>query len=61
LGDRRNELVVITIDADHATIRDARDRCLLGDREMVAGSDRWRSFPDPLPPWLEPDDSEDDR
>lgn len=50
-GDRSQDLVVITHDADPDEI-DARLRAaLLTDAELAAGEDAWRELPDPFGWW----------
>ncbi|KGG91891.1 MULTISPECIES: zinc metallochaperone GTPase ZigA [Comamonas] len=51
VGDARQELVVIGIDMDEATLRRMFDACLLTDREMALGPRAWRTFKDPFPTW----------
>ncbi|MBI1280847.1 MAG: GTP-binding protein [Anaerolineaceae bacterium] len=50
-GDRRQELVVIGADMDHAEVRAALDNCLLTDDEMALGWKGWRELPDPFDSW----------
>jgi G3E family GTPase len=50
-GDRRQELVLIGIGMDEATIRSALDHCLLSDAEFAGGPVAWRHLPDPFPAW----------
>lgn len=57
-GDRRQELVLIGLDLDHAALQARLDACLLTDTEMAAGVDAWAAYPDPFPAWV--DDFDDD-
>ncbi len=50
-GDRRQELVIIGADMDHATVKAALDSCLLTDEEMALGWKGWRKLPDPFDSW----------
>lgn len=50
-GDRRQELVLIGLDLDHADLRRRLDACLLSDAEMALGPEGWRNLPDPFPAW----------
>jgi G3E family GTPase len=51
VGDRRQELVLIGQDLDISGVQATLRAALLDDAEMALGSDRWRAFDDPLPPW----------
>ena len=56
-GDRRQELVLIGIDMDEASLRAQLDRCLLSDEELAEGPEAWARYTDPFPSW-EPSDDE---
>ncbi|MCH2188323.1 GTP-binding protein [Candidatus Gracilibacteria bacterium] len=49
-GDRRNELVIIGVDMDEASITAMLDSALLTDEEMQ-DPETWKNFEDPLPVW----------
>jgi G3E family GTPase len=51
-GDRRQELVLIGQDLDHAKTRAVLDACLLTDEEMAQDWAAWRTFADPFGEWL---------
>ena len=51
-GDRRQEIVFIGQALDEKQARQALDACLLNEKELVAGPDSWRQFPDPFPQWI---------
>ena len=48
-GDRRQELVVITIDDNEWEIRSRLDDCLLTPEEMVVWPEEWVRFVDNFP------------
>ncbi|MFO0742414.1 MAG: zinc metallochaperone GTPase ZigA [Labilithrix sp.] len=50
-GDRRQELVLIGIRMDEASLRAGLEHCLLTDAEMKLGPSQWRAFPDPFASW----------
>lgn len=50
-GDRRQELVIIGQDLDHAEVTEALNACLLTDAEMQSGPKSWSPLPDPFGPW----------
>ncbi len=50
-GDRKQELVLIGIGMDEASLRAAFDRALLTDAEMKLGAESWGSLEDPFPSW----------
>jgi G3E family GTPase len=50
-GDRRQELVLIGIKMDEATLRAGFDRCLLTDAELALGPKAWKKLPDPFADW----------
>ena len=56
-GDRRQEIVIIGQDLDHAALTAMLDAALLTDAEMAKGPARWAKLRDPIPPW---DDEGDD-
>lgn len=51
-GDRAQDLALTTLDRDLDDVVQLLDRCLLTDDELADGPDRWRSWHDPLAPWL---------
>ncbi|TDV11053.1 zinc metallochaperone GTPase ZigA [Paraburkholderia caballeronis] len=59
IGDRRQELVMIGVDLDHAAWQVKLDACLLTDAEFAAGPDAWRHYADPFPSWDVDDDDHD--
>ncbi|SOZ14822.1 conserved hypothetical protein, similar to E.coli yjiA and P.chlororaphis P47K [Cupriavidus taiwanensis] len=59
-GDRRQELVLIGLDLDHAALQARMDACLLSDAEMAAGRDAWAAYADPFPAWVEDFDEDHD-
>ncbi len=50
-GDRAQDLVVLTHDADPAEIEVALSAALLTEAELAAGEDSWRELPDPFGWW----------
>lgn len=48
-GDARQELVLIGIGMDEATLRRMLDDCLLTDEEMEQGPQAWQEYHDPFP------------
>jgi G3E family GTPase len=56
-GDRQQELVIIGMQMDKATIENGFNTCLLTDEELLLGMDIWRTFNDPFPLWqaIEPE------
>ncbi|MHA6798328.1 hypothetical protein [Bounagaea algeriensis] len=50
-GDRVQELVVITHDADPEDADRALRRTLLTDAELAAGREGWVAYPDPFGTW----------
>lgn len=48
-GDRRQELVIITINDNEADIRARLDACLLTPEEMVCGPEEWVDYVDNFP------------
>ncbi|RSD25903.1 GTP-binding protein [Mesobacillus subterraneus] len=53
-GDRMTELVMIGVEMDREEVAATLDQCLLTDEEM---SLNWSGFRDPLPPFMEPEES----
>ncbi len=51
-GDRRQEIVFIGQALDEEQASRALDACLLNEKELVAGPDSWKRFPDPFPLWI---------
>lgn len=51
-GDRTQDLTLTTLDRDVNQVIDLLDACLLTDAELADGPDVWRTWPDPLSPWL---------
>lgn len=51
VGDARQELVIIGIDANESVLRTRLDACLLTDAEMALGPQGWAAFNDPFPSW----------
>jgi G3E family GTPase len=50
-GDRAQEIVIIGQGVDQAALTAKLDRCLLTDREMAGGPDKWLRLKDPFPCW----------
>ncbi|WP_024931141.1 zinc metallochaperone GTPase ZigA [Methylophilus sp. OH31] len=50
-GDRQQELVVIGMGMDKATLTRQFDACLLTETEIALGIQQWRQLPDPFPAW----------
>lgn len=50
-GDRQQELVIIGIQMDKASIIAAFDACLLTEAELSLGMEAWKQWPDPFPVW----------
>ena len=48
-GDRRQELVIITVNNNELQIRDRLDMCLLTPEEMVCGPEEWIDYEDRFP------------
>ena len=48
-GDRRQELVIITIADNESDIRARLDACLLTPEEMVCGPEEWVGYKDNFP------------
>ena len=51
-GDRRQEIVFIGQELEEERAKRALDACLLDERELAAGPDSWKQFPDPFPHWV---------
>ena len=50
-GDRRQELVFIGQDMDHALVIRELEACLVTDAEMTEGQSVWQRYSDPFPAW----------
>lgn len=50
-GDRQQEIVIIGMKVDKASIETGFNACLLTDAEIAMGMDSWLSLPDPFPQW----------
>jgi len=50
-GDRRQEVVMIGVKLDEASIRRQLDGCLLTDAEFKLGPQAWGAYSDPFPHW----------
>jgi G3E family GTPase len=50
-GDIGTELVLIGLRLDQRVLTRALNACLLTDKEMVGGEQRWARFEDPWPAW----------
>jgi G3E family GTPase len=56
-GDRRQMLVYIGQDLDKEKMLAELEACLLDDREMALGPEKWETFRDPFPEWtVQPED-----
>ncbi|MFW6850174.1 zinc metallochaperone GTPase ZigA [Burkholderia gladioli] len=51
VGDARQELVLIGMDIDEASMRARLDACLLSDEEMSRGPAVWTTWPSPFSDW----------
>lgn len=51
-GDRRQEIVFIGQGLEEEQATRALDACLLDEKELVAGPNSWKQFPDPFPQWI---------
>ena len=58
VGDRAQELVLISQNIDQETMRKQLERCLLTEREFKRGGDYWESVEDPFPIWANTEDDE---
>jgi G3E family GTPase len=52
-GDRAQELVIVTHDADPSEIEDTLRDALLTDEELTQGRQAWARYPDPFGEWHE--------
>ena len=52
-GDRRQEIVFIGQALDEEQAIRALDACLLNEKELMAGPESWKQFPDPFPQWIQ--------
>jgi G3E family GTPase len=50
-GDRQQELVIIGMQMDKASLTAQFDACLLTETEIALGMDGWRELPDSFPKW----------
>jgi G3E family GTPase len=50
-GDRRQQLVYIGQDLPKEEMLEALRKCLLDDRELAMGPEKWVQFRDPFPEW----------
>ena len=50
-GDRRQELIIISHELNHAAVSEALNACLLTDHEMTKGPAEWSRFADPFGSW----------
>lgn len=51
-GDRRQMLVYIGQDLPKEEMLEALRKCLLDDRELAMGPEKWAKFRDPFPEWV---------
>jgi G3E family GTPase len=51
-GDRRQQLVYIGQDLPKEAMLEVLHKCLLDDRELAMGPEKWVEFPDPFPRWI---------
>ena len=51
VGDARQELVLIGMEMDQATLTAKLEACLLTDAEMAQGPMGWARMADPFPGW----------
>lgn len=52
-GDRRQQLVYIGQDLPKEEMLDDLRKCLLDDRELAMGPEKWAKFRDPFPGWID--------
>ena len=52
-GDRRQQLVYIGQDLPTEEMLEALRKCLLDDRELAMGPEKWATFRDPFPEWID--------
>jgi len=52
-GDRRQQLVYIGQDLPKEAMQDALRKCLLNDRELAMGPEKWKKLRDPFPGWID--------
>ncbi len=52
-GDRRQMLVYIGQNLPKEEMKEALRKCLLDDRELNLGAEKWAKFRDPFPSWLD--------
>jgi hypothetical protein len=50
-GDRRQMLVYIGQDLEKEKLLAELESCLLDDRELAMGEEKWAKFRDPFPEW----------
>ncbi len=55
-GDRVQDLSLTILDGDIDEVVRLLDACLLTDEELAQGAEVWRTWPDPLAPWLGDED-----
>jgi hypothetical protein len=51
-GDRRQMLVYIGQDLEKEKLLAELESCLLNDRELAMGEEKWAKFRDPFPEWV---------
>ncbi|GAB4183779.1 MAG: zinc metallochaperone GTPase ZigA [Terrimicrobiaceae bacterium] len=52
-GDRRQQVVYIGQDLPKEEMLEALRECLLDDRELAMGPEKWAKFRDPFPGWID--------
>lgn len=55
-GDRAQDLSLTVIDGDIDEVTRLLDACMLTDAELTEGPEVWRTWPDPMAPWLGDED-----